>query len=187
MVKVKNIATVQMGYTFREKLEFDENGAVSVIQMKDLKDNIICFENVVRVGLKKIKESHFVKKYDLVFRSRGLNTTASILLEEPGDVIVGSPLLRIRVSDSSVVMPEYLCWYINQSKAQSYLHSRADGTLQKMINKQVLDDLLIVLPAMKKQKQIVELYNLATRERNLRNQLAEKRRQYVDAVIHAQL
>jgi len=185
MVKVKNIATVQMGYTFREKLEVDKSGAVSVIQMKDLKDSKVCFENVVKVDLKKIKDLHFVKKYDLVFRSRGLSTTASILLEKPGRVIVASPLLRIRVSDVKVVMPEYLCWYINH-KAQSYLHSRADGTLQRMINKQVLDDLLIVFPTMKKQKQIVDIYNLAMRERNLRNQLAEKRQQYIDAVINAQ-
>ena len=40
--KIKHIAKVQMGYSFRERLDVETKGNISVIQMKDLdKDNTV--------------------------------------------------------------------------------------------------------------------------------------------------
>jgi restriction endonuclease S subunit len=181
--KIRDIAAVQMGYAFRAKLESVEDGAVGVIQMKDLSvDNVVC-DDLDRIDLFKIKEVHFAKVGDVVFRSRGLTMNAAVILDDPGIAVVSSPLLRVRVLNDKFLLPEYLCWYINQKDAQAFLNSQAGGTLQKMINKNVLEELEIVVPSIERQQQVVELARLMKREHEILENLMEKRELYMSAVL----
>lgn len=178
------MATVQMGFSFRSRLEISEDGSVAVIQMKDLHDdNTIDCGGLARISMDGIKEHHLVQRGDLVFRSRGLLATSAILLEDPGKAVVAAPLLRIRVTKPDKVLPEYLNWYISQRDAQIFLTSRAKGTVQKMISKQALEELVVVLPSLEKQKAIIELASLSAREQALLHTLADKREQYISTVL----
>jgi hypothetical protein len=178
-VELKKIASVQMGYSFRARLDSMNFGAVAVIQMKDLtnKNRVDC-SSLARVDMKKPKEHHLVKPGDLIFRSRGLASTSAILLDEPGIAVVSAPLLRIRVSDNGI-LPEYLNWFISQSPAQAFLASRAKGTSQKMIGKEEMDELEIFVPLLKRQKAIAEMASLADKEQQIMKMLAEKRYKYI--------
>jgi len=182
--KIKKLATVQMGYSFRSRLEASEGGGVAVIQMKDLlDDNTVGCDGLVRINMEAVKEHHLAQRGDLVFRSRGHVTTAAVLLEDPGKAVVAAPLLRIRVTKPDKVLPEYLNWYISQRDAQIFLTSRAKGTVQKMISKQAIEDLEVALPSLEKQKNIVELALLSAREQTLLHTLADKREQYISTVL----
>ncbi|MBD3385576.1 restriction endonuclease subunit S [candidate division KSB1 bacterium] len=182
--KLKSLATVQMGYSFRARLEASEGGDVAVIQMKDLlDDNTVDCGDLVRIDMEPVKEHHLVRKGDLVFRSRGHTSTAAILAQEPGKAIIAAPLLRIRITKPDKILPEYLNWYIGRRDAQFFLNSRARGTTQKMINKQVIEELEVVLPNLKTQKNIVELAALSTREQTLLHALANKRENYLSAKL----
>ncbi len=184
LVKLGNIATVQVGYSFRSRLEASERGGISVIQMKDLlADNTVDCSSPVSIDLEDVKEHHLVRKGDLVFRSRGLVSTSAILLEDPGIAVVAAPLLRIRVAAPGRILPEYLNWYISQRDAQNYLASRAMGSAQKMISKQAVEELEVALPGLEKQKGIVELASLMTREKNLLHALADKRELYIATML----
>ena len=183
-MKIKKLATVQMGYSFRSRLEASGGGEVAVIQMKDLlDDNTVGCDDLVKIDLDAVKEHHLAQRGDLVFRSRGSLTTAAVLLEDPGKAVVAAPLLRIRVTKPDKVLPEYLNWYISQRDAQIFLTSRAKGTVQKMISKQAIEDLEVALPTLEKQKNIVELAMLAAREQSLLQKLADKREQYISTVL----
>lgn len=183
-MKIKKLATVQMGYSFRSRLEVSENGAVAVIQMKDLlNDNTVNCDDLVRVDMESTKEHHWVQRGDLIFRSRGALTTAAVLLENLEKAVVAAPLLRIRVTKKDLVLPEYLNWYISQRDAQIFLTSRAKGTAQKMISKQTIENLEVALPSLEKQQNIVELATLIAREKNLLYTLADKREQYISTVL----
>ncbi|NOY69981.1 MAG: restriction endonuclease subunit S [Deltaproteobacteria bacterium] len=183
-IKIKKLATVQMGYSFRSRLETSEGGGVAVIQMKDLLDNnTVSCDGLVRINMEAMKEHHFAQKGDLVFRSRGHVTTAAVLLEDPGKAVVAAPLLRIRVTTPDKILPEYLNWYISQRDAQIFLTSRAKGTVQKMISKQAIEDLEVALPSLEQQKNIVELASLSAREQTILNTLAEKRKQYISTIL----
>jgi excinuclease UvrABC nuclease subunit len=183
-VKIKKLANVQMGYSFRSRLEASEGGGVAVIQMKDLlDDNTVGCEGLVRINMEAMKDHHLAQRGDLVFRSRGQVTTAAVLLEDPGKAVVAAPLLRIRVTKPDKVLPEYLNWYISQRDAQIFLTSRAKGTVQKMISKQAIEDLEVALPSLEKQKNIVELATLSAREQTLLHTLADKREQYISKVL----
>ncbi len=182
VVELKDIASVQMGYSFRTGLGFwgEQNGVVGVIQMKDLgEDNVVNCADLMRTGDKGVSERHMVKKGDLVFRSRGLVATAAIVRDDPGQVILASPLLRIRVLRRAQVLPEYLRWYIGQRDAQVYLASRSKGTAQKMISVNAIEHLPVQLPDLAVQQSIVEIAGLAERESVLLRSLMEKRQQFI--------
>ena len=183
-LKIKQLATVQMGYSFRSRLEASRAGGVAVIQMKDLlQDNTVGCKRLVKIEMETVKEHHLVQKGDLVFRSRGQITTAAILLEDPGKAVVAAPLLRIRITKPDKILPEYLNWYISQRNAQIFLVSRAKGTVQKMISKQTIEDMEVYLPTLEKQQHIVELAKLSARERTILSTLSEKRDQYISTVL----
>lgn len=50
--RVKELATVQTGYSFRSRLEAVEDGNLAVIQMKDLLDsNTVSCDDLMRVDM----------------------------------------------------------------------------------------------------------------------------------------
>ncbi len=182
--KTVAIATVQMGYSFRSRLEVSKDGGVAVIQMKDLlADNTVGCDGLVKTDLDMVKNHHLACRGDLVFRSRGLVSNSSILLDDPGKAVVAAPLIRIRITQYDRVLPEYLNWYLSQREAQVFLTSRAIGTAQKMISKEILEDLEVLLPSLECQKNIVELAALSAREQALLSVLAEKRKHYISMVL----
>ncbi|MFU8861378.1 MAG: restriction endonuclease subunit S [Cyclonatronaceae bacterium] len=182
--KLKHVAYVQMGYSFRSRLEISEDGDVAVIQMKDLRnDNTVNCDDLAEITMEDVKKHHLAQKGDLVFRSRGHVNTSAILIDDPGSAVVAAPLLRIRVTKPDLVLPEYLNWYIRQRDAQVFLASRARGTVQKMISKQAIEELEVALPSIEKQKKIVELASLINREQTLLNTLADKREQYISLLL----
>ena len=181
--RVKELATVQTGYSFRSRLEAVEDGNLAVIQMKDLLDsNTVSCDDLMRVDMEE-KEHHFVKKGDLVFRSRGQMATSAVLLDDPGKAVVAAPLLRIRVKRPDVILPEYLNWYISQRDAQIFLTSQARGSVQKMISKETIENLEVALPSLETQRNIVELAVLSAREHTLLQKLADARKQYLNATL----
>jgi len=183
-IKIKALAMVQTGYTFRSRIEAVEDGRVSVIQMKDLlDDNTVDCNGLISIEMETVKEHHLVRKGDLFFRSRGHISTAAILLDNPGNAIVAAPLLRIRVKNQKEVLPEYLNWYFSQRDAQIFLTSRARGTVQKMISKQAIEQLEIAVPSIEKQKTIVEMASLVAREHVLLHLITQKRVQYISTLL----
>ncbi len=181
---IKDIATVQMGYSFRSRLEASENGKVAVIQMKDLlDDNSVDCNGLMRIDMHTLKEQHFVRKGDLVFRSRGQVNTSAIILGNPGKAVIAAPLLRIRITNFENVLPEYLNWYISQADAQRYLTSMQAGTSVNMIRSKQLEEMPVHLPSLEMQKNIVELAALSARERMILSALAEKRGRYISLLL----
>jgi restriction endonuclease S subunit len=175
------IASIQMGYSFRTKIEPAASGNVSVIQMKDLTENDeINLSSVDRIDLADFKESHLVQSGDLVFRSRGLKVKSLIVSEQKDLLIISAPLFRVRVIDSKV-LPAYLNWYINQPVAQTYLESVSEGTIQKMIGKQSLQNLPIDFPSLEIQTAIVEISGLVIQESQLYRAIADKRSKLITA------
>jgi hypothetical protein len=182
-LNLKKIASIQMGYSFRMRLAFMDQGQISVVQMKDLNDeNRVDCKELVRVGMNTVKKHHLVRPGDIVFRSRGQVTTAAILIEDPGPAVVSAPLLRIRV-DQNVVLPDYLVWYINHPSSQALLASRAKGTSLKMISKQTLESFEVTVPPIKKQRVIAELAALANDEQRLVKKIACCRSDYISTKL----
>jgi hypothetical protein len=180
---LKEITDVQVGYPFRTRLESMGNGSVTVIQMKDLTiNNQVCCDELVKVDMEAPKTHHLVRPGDLIFRSRGLTSTSALLVDDPGVAVLAAPLLRIRMTISTI-LPEYLNWYISQPPAQSYFTSCAEGTSLKMISKQSLENLEVFVPPLAKQRLVVEMASLAAEEQRILKALTEKRNQYISSKL----
>ena len=171
-----------MGLAFRSRIEPEADGPVAVIQMRDLtEDNKLSHRNLITIKMASLSDRHLVKRRDLIFRSRRQTTTAAIIDTKIGPAVVAAPLLRIRVT-SEHVLPEYLCWFVNQPLAQAFLHSRATGTAMTVIGKSALDDLQVPLPSLENQKQIVALADLSNKEQKLLRELAAKKEKLVNGI-----
>lgn len=173
-----------MGLSFRSRIEPEKDGNVALIQMRDLTEGhrLGNPRSLIAIDGKSIPKSHFVKHNDLVFRSRGKTTTTAIIDTEIGKAVVAAPLLRLRVTDENV-LPEYLCWFINQSSSQAFLHSRATGTAMVMIGKSALDSLQVPLPSLASQEKIATLAALSDREQALMANLAKKREKQIEQIL----
>ena len=110
---LKEIADIRTGYSFRSKLEPDTEGDILVVQLKELSDkNTIDISTAVKINMQDVSENYLLQKGDLVFRSRGMDSTAAIMDISSNNVILSAPFQRIRLHDTSAILPEYLLWYI---------------------------------------------------------------------------
>jgi len=167
-IRLKEIAEINMGFSFRSRLETVLSGSVTVFQMKDLSvDNTVDIKNALRIEMPTLNKKHLVKAGDLLFRSRGHNTEAAIITADPGKAIVASPLIRVRVLNTKKVLPSYLNWFISEPEAQAFFTSRAEGTTQRMISKKELESLEVELPSLEKQRLICELSDMYALESKL--------------------
>ena len=182
-VKLQNIASLQMGYTFRSKLINQNEGNVSVVQMKDLSDdNTINTDSLIKTHLDKIDDRHFVELNDLVFRSRGQNNNVVIMKSDCQNIILAAPLFKIKIKTNDI-LPEYLLWFINHQKSQSWMSSRREGSHGGMISKKTLEDLEIFIPSIKKQNEILQIIQLRKREETVTGRLVALRNKYYSNVL----
>lgn len=178
-----DIAEVRMGYSFRSRLETDVEGDVVVIQMKDIDDaNLLHPEGLARIQMPDLKDRHLVQEGDLLFRSRGVTNSASLVGGGIGRAVLAAPMLLIRPR-TEIVEPAYLQWFINHPATQAVLAGRAAGTAVKMISKGVLDGLEVALPPLEKQRLIVEVAQLASREAALLDELRGRRKALLEGIL----
>lgn len=173
---IEEVAEVQMGYHFRSRLEEAEEGNVKVIQMKDLlKDNTIDFNSLKKISLQEVPTRHLAKKGDVLFRSRGNIPMAALVDRDVENTIVGSPLLQISVTQKDLVLPEYLCWFINHRKTQSIFERNKKGSFISMLSLRWFKGLEVEIPDIAIQQKIIEITTLATEEFRLASEIHQKK------------
>lgn len=181
---LKEIADIRTGYSFRAKLEPDSEGNILVVQLKELSDkNTIDISTAVKINMQDVSDNYLLQKDDLVFRSRGMDSTAAIMDITANNVILSAPFQRIRLRDTLKIIPEYLLWYINSKDAQTYFSANKTGTSVSMISTAVLADLPVVIPSLEIQKKIIEINILSVKEIELQEELIRKKRLLTETVL----
>jgi restriction endonuclease S subunit len=186
-VKLKEIAKLDVGLAFRSAPKTALNGNISVIQMKDLGgDNIVNFDNLIKINQDNPKEQYLAKKDNLIVRSRGLNNKVSIIDQDCDNIIVSAPLFILRII-STDILPEYLFFYLNQKSSQDYLAKCAKGSVVKMIGREDIENLPIKIPSLDQQKAIGRIANMINREKVILDQIKQKRELYVGSILKQKL
>lgn len=181
---LKDIADIRTGYSFRAKLEPDSEGNILVVQLKELSDkNTIDISTAVKINMQNVSDNYLLQKGDLVFRSRGMDSTAAIMDISADNIILSAPFQRIRLQDTSKIIPEYLLWYINSKDAQTYFSTNKTGTSVSMISTAVLADLPVIVPPVEIQKKIVEINTLSEKEIDLQKELIKKKKLLTETVL----
>jgi len=188
MIKIiSGLAQVSAGYAFRGKIVDEVDGAVKVIQMRDIsKDKGIHWETVVNtnVPLKTInrKDDACLKHGDIIFTARGNNNYAYEITECPSRTVLSPHLFRIRIKDTSSISPTFLAWQINQKTAQTYFAKNTEGSSIVGIRRTVLDRLPIFLPPIEEQYKIINIIRCWEEERDVLDALRENHQNMMDAI-----
>ena len=183
-MKLSDIAKISSGYLFRTRVDHDPEGEYQVIQIRDVSsDDTIDWASLNRVELKSPKQDVIVGKGDVLFRARGSNHRVAIIDQDADKTIATSQFHIIRVQDKGAVLPAYIAWYVNQSKAQQFLSQMSVGSSIKQIHRKSLNDLPVIIPDMHTQETIVQLDFLCKKEKQLMLQIQKKHQKLAEAVM----
>jgi len=184
---LNKLAQASAGYSFRGKIADEPDGAARAIQMRDIsKDGVINWETVVKTNapLKKLGGSSdvWLNDGDIIFTARGHNNYAYEITGCPSKTVLSPHLFKIRVMNTSIVIPAFLAWQINQRPAQAYFSKNTEGSAIVGIRRAVLDNLPIYLPPIEEQHKIINIICCWKKERDVLNTLQENHRNMMDAV-----
>ena len=155
-------------------------GEVSYLQIKDLLSESP-EKTASKVTLSSKNERYLLAKGDLLFAGKGTTYLCKVFdLDIPA--IASTTLYIIRLT-SKDILPDYLCWYLNQPTVMAMMKAQQVGTGTPLIHKQVVEDFEIPIPDMETQQRIVELAKLQIREKELYQAIAEKRQLITNQLI----
>jgi len=196
---LKDITDIQIGYQHRDKfrpIDRGSTGSHRIIQIKDLdledrfkgtvleRGGIAPYVwpgNLYQITPSGDADRYLVNKGDVLFLSRGQRSFA-VSIAEPLENAIAAYYFYILRPDAERVLPEYLAWFINQPKAQSFLKRHQRGSHMQMISKTAFEELEVALPPLAIQRSIVKLEQLRQKEKHTMNRLANARKRLVNGI-----
>lgn len=180
--KLKNLAEVFSGFSFRKKIENDKNGKLYVIQMRDLSDDYLAIDqqSMMKIHEEEVPARYLLKRGDILLISKGNNNKALVYDLDLPKAVAASAFFVIR-PDQSQIDPYYLAWLLNQKPIQQYFNEHRAGTSTANLNIKVIFELEIPIPEKNIQRKVARINFLQQREQILTFQLQEKKRLLVSS------
>ncbi len=163
---IKSIAKVLAGYTFRTALKTEESGKNLVIQAKDIVNNFIIDEKkLANIDHQFFKTNALVRKNDVIISVRG-KFRACVYMGKLRNIIASSSVYILRLINEDI-NPEYLVIYLNSDNGQKEISKSLTGGVIKTILRKDLENINVVIPSIKEQQVIINLYknNIAIQNR----------------------
>jgi restriction endonuclease S subunit len=181
--KLKDLANIDSGFTFRTRIVNDPGGNVFAIQMRDISDlKTGISQTPHKVFIEKLSEKYPLRKGDILFAAKGSNNYAVCYDTEYSPAVAASAFFVIR-PDKKKILPEYLCHVINSEIVQNYLRSNLAGTYIPNINKHTLTEMKIPIPPPAVQQKIVMFLRLFQKETELIHAITSKRELIMNELV----
>lgn len=189
LMRLADIADIRMGFTFREKIE--ENSANGNAHIAQIKDSRVAWEdtnsnNLLISQLPLIqwegKNKAFIEPGAILLPARGAKGSgyfrASFLVADEKcnlPVVVSSQFMII--TPKKGVLPDFLCWSLNQPAIQYHLTEGAgsQGSNIVMLNTKLAGELQLHIPSLKTQHKILHLNQIWEKEQKLTQALLKNR------------
>lgn len=185
-IKLGDLVHIRAGHPFRGAVEALPEGAVAVVQMKDiLPGGGVDWSSAVRTELVGRKAPDWLSGGDLLFVSRGSRYFAVCVDSPPAPAVCGPHLFHLTVKSRELLMPEFLAWVAGQGPVQRQLQQAASGSLQLSVTRQALEALEIPLPSLATQRVVTDLAAAAARERAVLTALIQNRELQLEALASA--
>lgn len=154
-------------------------GEIACLQIKDLQMSSPQ-TTAMRIEYAHKLDSYMLKKSCFLL-VRGTTYLCKVFnLDIPA--VPSTTLYSIRLH-SSIVSPEYLCWYLNHPRVVASIKTAQAGSGTPLIHKPTLENLEIIVPDQETQRLIVELSSLQNREKEILEAIAEKRIQITNQIL----
>jgi restriction endonuclease S subunit len=155
-------------------------GDIACLQIKDLQ-MASPETTAMRIEYAPKLDNYMLKKGDLLFAGKGTTYLCKVFnLNIPA--VASTTLYSIRLH-SSIVCPEYLCWYLNHPSVVASIKTVQAGSGTPLIHKHTLENLEIIVPDQETQRLIVELSSLQNKEKEILEAIAEKRIQITNQIL----
>jgi restriction endonuclease S subunit len=176
--QLKNIASIQAGIFAQTII----SGQVSYLQAKHFKENGQLIESVFPdLSHNNQTEKHLLNDGDILFAAKGSKNFATQFERKYGNCVASSTFLVIRINKvyNNKILPEFLCWYLNNPKTQEWLKNKAKGSSIPLISKMDLQEIEISIPPIEKQKNIIKIHSLQKAEQSLLKKIQDLKDQYI--------
>ena len=179
-VKIGNVADIRAGLPFRSRPEAAENGSTVLVQQKNVNESrtALNFAETLRFTPERDISSHYLCEGDVLFMGKGHSIFACAVNKLFCNTVATGLffVLSITQDNKERVLPEYLAWALNRkSVREELLLASGSGVSMPVVRRKVLEELKITLPPIETQQNIVDLHLLSVKEKNLMEELAEKR------------
>jgi len=184
-IQLGDIADTRLGHPFRGTIPIIKDGNINVIQVRNINSfDELDTENLIKTELNGRKSPDWLQPKDILFVCRGSRHFATIVKKVHENTLC-SPhffLVRLKEVGKKRALPEFIAWQLNQVLAQRYFTASAEGSNQISIRKTLLEQAPMVLPPLEQQKIIVDLHDVAIKEKKLHMQLIENREMQLKAI-----
>jgi len=183
-MKLKKIAKIQSGYISRGRIVPREHGTCLLMQAKDVSANHLSYRTdaLVRFMPTLSGKDWFLKPGDILFMARGARNFSVLIDKLPDSVLAAACFFVVRISNSEI-LPEYLCWYLNQLPVVEYLKRFSGrGVHMPVVKRAVIENIDVPLPPIKIQKQVSETNKLMQKEQDLYKKLAKKKKNLMTGI-----
>lgn len=192
--KLCDIADIRIGHPFRGTIQPYDNGDVHVIQVRDAEVSGQINQNgMIKTILTTKKQPDWLQNGDVLFIAKGAKHHSALvdsqLIKSMGERILCSPhffIVQVKPEFEDTILPEFICWQLNQIPAQRYFKATAEGSMYLSIRRQVLEDVPIKVLPLEKQTQLTAMHRCSVKEQSALKRLIENRQHQLDAIaLHA--
>lgn len=177
---LKRLAEIYTGFTLRESVSYLAHGDTKLLQSKDLPKNssVIDAIDLTRIEWKYDSQPQYLKQGSVILLARGKPQAYLYKGNRDDKVIVGHIFIVINLN-TDTIDPEYLTWYINNSSiAKRHFETNSTGSTLNMTSVSTVKDLLVIIPTLAEQQQIIQRQEQAGIEAHLFKLLSNLRRDY---------
>ncbi|QLK87650.1 restriction endonuclease subunit S [Arsenophonus endosymbiont of Aphis craccivora] len=180
LVNLEKIADVRSGFTLREAIKPSSGGDVRILQIKDLTQGLQIEPNALpAVVWEQNSTTPLLESGEIVVAARG-NRNIAVVYSAKVPVVATNQFLIINIK-TKTVLPEYLCWIINQPKIQQMFHR--SGTNIQLLTKSALLKVQLPIPPIETQRSIIGLQQAWEQEDQLINQLQTSRQKLQRGIL----
>lgn len=185
-ILLSSVSELVAGYAFRASLADEPLGDVRVVSMAlGVNDVLTADAELPCISFSNLADRLTLLAGDVLFRSRGVSTQAIYVESVQAPCMFAAPLVRLRAKDPQTLDSQYLHWVLNTPAIQRDINAQARGSMIRMVSLQSLRDIQIPVPALRVQRQIVEVARLQREERALSAKLAARTQHYAEQVLWA--
>lgn len=179
-----SLVTIHNGISLREAVAYRPDGAVHVVQMKDLDlERGLNLASLTPSAIDNVKPEAWLQLGDVLFSGKGSRFFAVAITDLPGPTVASPHLTVLRIRNPAQLLPAYLAWVINGEAAQAYLKGSATGAVVQYVQRQYLSQLPVPLPSLEIQQRIAVVAATWRREQELAEQLTTLKGRWLNAAL----
>ena len=176
---LKDVAQITRGVQLKksEEEQLSKNGSALLLNIKDIQDGIICYENANKITPKNATwERKFrIQEDDIIITSKGTNYKLAIVEENPPEAYICGNLTLLRIN-TNIYHPYVLLEYLTSKKGIRVLDSIQSGTTIRILNNENLEK--VNLPSFHYEEMKLIGEHLKSKRKNYLKQIQQVTEQY---------